>query len=89
MPVAGKGVSAESGSNAFRGKVLPFPLNSMNMLLNEEVYYGGDVFTVQIPLVSLRKIHFKQAVNRPIFKCFCSFKKMSTFCLKMPFPLPF
>ena len=32
--------------------------------------------------ISLRKIHLKQTVNRPIFKCFCSFKKMSTIFLK-------
>ena len=35
--------------------------------------------------IRLRKIHLKQAVNRPIFKCFCSFKKMSTIFLKNVF----
>ena len=37
------------------------------------------VTSVQIPL---RRIHLEQAVNRPIFKSFYSFKKMSTIFLK-------
>ena len=74
----------QSLEKVFLQKVAQMPSEVKCDLELKRIRYEMNKSTIVVTSVqiSLRKIHLKQTVNRPIFKCFCSFKKMSTIFLK-------